>query len=31
VRESGPEPVPEPEHLNQAPDGRDLRPENECP
>ena len=28
-RESGPEPVPEPEHLNLIPDGRDLRPEND--
>ncbi len=25
---SGPEPVPEPEDLNLAPDGRDPRPEN---
>ena len=25
---SGPEPVPEPEHLNLAPDCRDPRPEN---
>ena len=27
-KSSGPEPVPEPEHLNQAPDGRDPRPES---
>jgi hypothetical protein len=29
--ETFPEPAPEPEHLNQAPDGRDLGPENESP
>ena len=31
VRVSGPGPVPEAEHLNQIPDGRDLRPENGFP
>ncbi len=25
------QPAPEPEHPNQIPDGRDLRPENEAP
>jgi hypothetical protein len=28
-QESGPEPVPEPEHLNLIPDNRDLGPEND--